>query len=296
MQTFQKDFLSYIASERAHSANTLSAYGRDLDQFALFCTRKKIDFRAITLRQLREFLASLRRGGNAERSIARKASTLKQFYQFCLRENGVTADPTELLSVRVKKHVLPKILTNEEIVALVESANGPGEQETRDRAMLELWYATGARVSEIALLKAKNLDWADGLVRIKGKGGTERIVPLSQAALTWCQKYREIRVGWLRRFDLKDPDSFFLTIRGKGFTRQGIWKLLKKYVKRAGITRRVWPHMIRHTFATEMLHGGADLRVVQDLLGHKSISTTEVYTHLDIENLKSMQVKYHPRR
>lgn len=293
---FEGDFMSYISSERALSQNTQLAYQRDLDQFHEYCLQKKLELSQVSLRDLRRFLASLRKSGNSERSLARKVSTLKQFFQFLIREGTLCADPSELLTVRVKSKRLPHFLTEEEILRLLEAASGGGEADIRDRAMLELWYATGARVSEIACLKARQIDFVDGVAKVRGKGGRERLIPLSADALEWCQRYRGVRVEWLLRNGLKEMDIFFLTIRGKGFTRQGIWKLLQKYVKRAGITRRVWPHMIRHTFATHILEGGADLRVVQELLGHRSISTTEVYTHLDIENLKTMQVKYHPRR
>lgn len=296
MEGTAAEFISYIASERALSANTQAAYQNDLEQFFQFCQKSKIELSSVSLRDLRRFLAWLRKAGNSERSLARKTSTLKQFFQFLLRESTVTNDPTELLTVRVKSKNLPKILTEGEMLRLIQAASGTNEQETRDRAMLELWYATGARVSEIAGLKIRQIDWGDGVIRIRGKGGHERLIPLSHDAREWCERYRDVRLEWLRRTELKDPDSFFLSLRGKAFTRQGIWKLLQKYVKRAGITRRVWPHMIRHSFATHILEGGADLRVVQELLGHRSISTTEIYTHLDIENLKVMQVKFHPRR
>lgn len=296
MEDWVSQFIAYISSERALALNTQVAYTGDLDQFSQYCGRKNISWHAVELRDLRRFLASLRKAGNGERSLARKASTLKQYFQFLLREGSITSDPSELLTVRVKSKCLPHFLTENEISKLLAAANGSGEQGIRDRALMEIWYATGARVSEMAGLKLRQIDWNDGCVRIRGKGGNERIVPLSRDACDWSARYRDLRLEWSRRTELKDPDVFFLSIRGKAFTRQGIWKLLQKYVKRSGITRRVWPHMIRHTFATHILQGGADLRVVQELLGHRSISTTEIYTHLDIENLKVMQVKYHPRR
>ena len=289
------DFLSYISSERALAQNTRLAYEKDLEQYLEFCRLQGVSVEKASLKNLRDFLATLRKQELSPRSIARKASSLKQFYKFLLREGKIEANPSELLTVIVKTKRLPKHLTVDEIFGLIASAAGENEAEVRDRALLELWYATGSRVTELAGITLENLDWDDGTVKIRGKGGRERVIPVSKDSLEWCEKYRLVRHEWMRRHDLKETKIFFLTRQGSGFTRQGIWKIVKKYAKRAGIARSVWPHMIRHSFATHILQGGADLRAVQELLGHRSISTTEVYTHLDIENLKLMQLKYHPR-
>jgi len=289
------EFLSYIASEKALSANTYMAYELDLEQYFAFCQRKKIQPAQASHKELRQYLANLQKQDLGMRSIARKLSTIKQFYKFLLKENRIASDPSELLSVTVNTRKLPKCLTIEEVFALLEAAKGSSESEVRDRALLEMWYATGMRVSEIALLTADNIDWSGGMIKILGKGGRERMVPFGTEAKCWCKKYSQIRHEWVRESGLKEPRIFFLTRTGKGFTRQGIWKILKKYAKAAGIEKNVWPHMIRHSFATHVLQGGADLRLVQELLGHRTISTTEIYTHLDIENLKVMQLKYHPR-
>lgn len=289
------EFLDYIASERALSVNTRQAYEKDLSQFADFCTAKRIDSLHASLKDLRDFLAHLRGMNLSPRSIARKTSALKQFYKFLIREEKVDGDPSELLSVTVKTKRLPKHLTLEEILRLINTAKGDTDSEVRDRALFELWYATGCRVSELAGVASASIDLKDGTVKIRGKGGRERLVPLSRDSVDWCRRYVDIRHEWLRRSDLRETRVFFLTDRGRAFTRQGIWKILKSYARRAGIRRNVWPHMIRHTFATHVLQNGADLRAVQELLGHRSIATTEIYTHLDIENLKLMQLKYHPR-
>jgi len=289
------DFLAYISSERALSKNTRIAYEQDLEQYLLFCQRKHIVPQQATLSELREFLASLRKQGMSTRSVARKLSALKQLFKFWIREGIVESDPSELLSVTVKTKLLPKHLTVEEMFRFIAEAKGDNEAEVRDRALLELWYATGTRVSEMAGIRVTDFDWKELVVKVTGKGGRERLIPISQSALEWCQKYKKIRHEWIRRAALKETQIFFISRQGKGFTRQGIWKIVKKYAKRSGIGRNVWPHMIRHSFATHVLEGGADLRAVQELLGHRSIATTEVYTHLDIENLKQMQLKYHPR-
>ena len=195
----------------------------------------------------------------------------------------------------MKTKRLPKHLTESEVDSLIKAADGKSDESARDRAFLEFCYATGCRISEVTNLRVSNVDWKDGTVKLLGKGNRERIVPLTKEALLWCAKYKNIRHEWVRLFDLKDTETFFLSRLGKGLTRQGAWKLLKRYAEKAGIKRRVWPHMIRHSVATHILRGGADLRVVQELMGHKSITTTEIYTHLDIENLKTMQNKFHPR-
>jgi len=290
------DFLSYVSSERALSQNTRIAYEQDLEHFFLFCRRKGILIPTIELRQLREYLATLRKQGLSSRSIARKLSAMKQLYKFLMRESRIDSDPAELLSVQVKEKRLPKFLTIAQIVRLIEAADGSSESDIRDRTLLELWYATGARVSEMAHLCVGSIDWKGRVVKVKGKGNRSRLIPISHTALELCERYRDIRHEWLRRHNLKEVDVFFISNRGKGFTRQGIWRIVKKYAEKAGLGKEVWPHMIRHSFATHVLEGGADLRSVQELLGHRSIATTEIYTHLDIENLKLMQMKYHPRR
>lgn len=289
------EFLDYITSERALSLNTRQAYEGDLSQYADFCIAKQIDPFTASLKNLRDFMAHLRGMNLAARSIARKTSALKQLYKFLIREEKIEGDPSELLTVTVKAKRLPKHLTLEEVLTLIASAKGDNDPEIRDRALFELWYATGCRVSELAGVAAANIDWAGATVKIRGKGGRERLVPLSRDAIEWCRRYTDIRHEWMRLNDLSETKIFFLNNRGKAFTRQGIWKILKLYARKAGIRRNVWPHMMRHTFATHVLQNGADLRTVQEFLGHRSIATTEIYTHLDIENLKLMQLKYHPR-
>lgn len=290
-----EDFLSYLSAEKGLAENTLKAYGQDLSQFLTYCQVKKIIPLQVSLKQLRSYLASLRRDELSGRSIARKISALRQFYRFLLREGRIDKNPSELLMVMARGRVLPKHLSVEEIFALIAAAGGENQREIRDRAMLEFWYATGCRISEVAGLTAEAIDWEASVVKVIGKGEAQRLIPLSRDAIVWCEKYRDIRHEWIRSHNLRETEIFFLTLNGKGFTRQGIWKIVKKYARRAGLSRNVWPHMIRHSFATHVLQGGADLRAVQELLGHRSISTTEVYTHLDPENLKLMQFKYHPR-
>lgn len=289
------DFLAFITAEKGLSPNTRIAYQQDLDQYFEFCRIHHQEPRSANLKFLRSYVAQLRKLGQSSRTLARKLSTLKQFYSFLMRENRTVGNPAELMTILVKEKRLPKHLSEAEMVSLVTTPDGMTEHTTRDRAILELWYATGCRVTELVELEIGNIDWQGRIVKVKGKGNRERLIPIHQDALAWCKKYKDVRHQWMARWGLNDTEVFFLTARGTPFSRQALWKLVKGYAKQAGIVRPVWPHMIRHSFATQLLAGGADLRAVQELLGHRSITTTEVYTHLSIENLKTMQAKFHPR-
>lgn len=245
---------------------------------------------------VREFLAWQRRREISPRSLARKLSVLKQLYQFGVREEMVAIDPTELISVRVKEKKLPKHLSLQHMQRLLDSIRPDNENGLRDKALFELWYAIGARVSELSDLKASDIDFEKRIVKLTGKGSKQRLVPYGPNAEKWLKKYDELRHAQIARWDRLEETHFFLSTRGTRMSRQTMWKLLKKYAQAAGIPKKIWPHMIRHSFATHLLRGGADLRVVQELLGHSSIATTEVYTHLDVQNLRLMQQKFHPRR
>jgi len=290
-----QNFLDYLRSEKAVALNTRLAYQKDLEQYLEFSRVQSQDLDQADLTHLRHFTAWLRREELSPRSIARKVSSLKQFYQFMVREGQMESDPAELLTVTVKTKRLPKHLSIDEVLAILKAAAGKNDSEIRDRALLELWYATGCRVSEIAGVTVDALDIKGKTVKINGKGGRQRILPIHSDAIHWCEEYRAVRHEWIRQAGLKETELFFLSRKGTALSRQAIWKTLKRYAKLAGVHRNVWPHLIRHSFATHVLQGGADLRAVQELLGHRSISTTEIYTHLDVENLKVMQKKFHPR-
>lgn len=290
-----QSFLDFISAEKGLSPNTIQAYQRDLLQFGDYLNIRQWKLESLTVRELREYLSHLRKEQRAPRTSARKVSALKQFFKFLFREGKIGADPTELLMVQVKQKRLPKHLTIQELFRIIAMAEGETELEIRDRALLELWYATGTRVSELAQVQASDLDLEQGQLKVVGKGNRERLIPVGNVAIDWCKKYLSIRHEWIRKSGLKETERFFLNPIGTPLTRQMVWKILKKYTKKAGIKKSVWPHMIRHSFATHILRNGADLRAVQELLGHKSITTTEIYTHLDIENLKLMQAKFHPR-
>jgi integrase/recombinase XerD len=295
MESEVTEFIFFLTAEKGLAHNTRLAYEHDLEQFVVFLKVKKLDVQGVRLNHLREFIARLRSQGITPRSIARKVSALNQFFRFLLREGKVKANPAELLTVVVKSRRLPKHLTVEESFALIEAARSGTPDGIRDLAMMEVWYATGCRVSELASIGSESIDWKGGLVRLSGKGNRQRWVPLSQDALAAASRYKTVRHGWIQKMGLTEETAFFISERGRPFSRQTLWKWLQKLAVKAGIQRKVWPHMIRHSFATHVLQGGADLRTVQELLGHRSISTTEMYTHLNVENLKVMQRKYHPR-
>lgn len=289
------DFLAFISAERGRSVQTRDAYENDLRGFADFCAVQGLAIRTVGYLGLRKYLAFLRTRELAPRTIARKVSSLKQFYLFLLREDRIQTDPAELLSVLVKEKTLPKHLNHREVAQLLEAAVGDGDFSTRDRAILEFWYATGCRVSELVSLRSSDMDWETGFAKLRGKGSKERLVPLHTEALEWCDRYAAFRHRLVLTHDAIECDAFFLTDQARPFTRQRLWKTVKRYAELAKIERPVWPHMLRHSFATHVLQGGADLRVVQEMLGHRSIATTEIYTHLDPEDLKLVQQKFHPR-
>jgi integrase/recombinase XerD len=289
------DFLDFVVSEKGLSKNTYLAYQKDLQEFIDFCRVKRTRLETVEVSDLRYYIAHLKRRSLNVRSIARKVTAIRQFYRFMMREGRVQSDPSELVNVLVRSKKLPKHFTQKEVLKLLNSVRGDSEGDIRDRALLEFWYATGARVSEVTGVGSSDVDFDQKVVRLLGKGGRPRIVPLSDDSLTWCKKFQVVRHEWMRRVGIKQTKAFFITPQGGQLTRQAVWKLFKRHAKRAGIERNVWPHMIRHSFATHVLNGGADLRAVQELLGHRSIATTEIYTHLDLENLKLMQQKYHPR-
>lgn len=289
------EFLSFVSTEKGLSRLTHEAYATDLLQFAEFASSRSWEIQNLSLKNLREYVAHLKRSELSARTIARKVSALRQWFQFLLREHVISSDPSELLLIQVKSKRLPKHLSISEILSIINQARGDTASETRDRALLELWYATGLRISEMCDLAVSDLDCKSKSLKVLGKGNRQRIIPVGEIAIQWCELYLKVRHEWVIRTQLQDEARLFITQRGKPFSRQSLWKLLKHYVKKAGLGKKVWPHMVRHTFATHILRNGADLRSVQELLGHRSITTTEIYTHLNVENLKTMQSKYHPR-
>jgi integrase/recombinase XerD len=274
-------FCDALWLEDGLSRNTIASYRTDLQQFAVFLRGKLLEARE---EDLFAFLAS--RKGKAS-SAARMVSTLKRFYQYCLRERRVKADPTLKLDPPKRVPRFPKTLSEHDVEALLGAPDIASDLGLRDRAMLETLYATGLRVSELIGLKTFEVNLNAGVVRVMGKGSKERLVPLGEEAVEWISKYVKSRK--------KTSNTLFITARGSGMTRQAFWQLIGRYGRRAVPGKKLSPHMLRHAFATHLINHGADLRVVQMLLGHADISTTQIYTHVARERLKALHAKHHPR-
>ncbi|HYN14106.1 MAG TPA: site-specific tyrosine recombinase XerD [Burkholderiales bacterium] len=275
-------FCDALWLEDGLSRNTISSYRSDLEQLAAFLRK---DLLQVDEADLFRFLAS-RKGRSS--SAARRVSSLKRFYQYYLRERRIKADPTLKLDAPKPTPRFPKTLSESDVEALLAAPDTATPLGLRDRAMLETLYATGLRVSELVALKSFEVNLDAGVVRVLGKGSKERLVPLGEEAVDRISQYLKAR----RK---SDADALFLTDRGAGMTRQAFWHLIRRYGARALPGKRLSPHVLRHAFATHLINHGADLRVVQLLLGHADISTTQIYTHVARERLKALHAKHHPR-
>lgn len=290
---YLQPFLDSLWLESGLSQNTIEAYRRDLLAFAGWLSQFDIDLAAATQLDIQRYQSQRMREGRKVRSEARLLSTLRRFYRYLLREDIRDSDPTaQLASPRLGKP-LPDSLTEQEVEDLLAQPDVTELLGLRDRTMLELLYATGLRVSELVTLQLEQLNLRQGLIRCIGKGNKERLVPVGEVALDWLQQYLyESRAGLLNG---KACDDLFPTQRGKAMTRQAFWYLIKRYAKLAQIDKHLSPHTLRHAFATHLLNHGADLRVVQLLLGHSDLSTTQIYTHVAKERLKQLHGQHHPR-
>lgn len=290
-----KDYLRYSAVERGLSANTITSYQQDLVEFADFIETEKISGWPTKVVDIDAFLARQYDLNKKTSSISRMISSLRKFYQWLNHEQILTTNPMLLISAPKKAKRLPVALDKNEVEALLKQPNVTKKLGIRDRAILELLYATGMRVSELINLGESDLHEDLKLIRVLGKGSKERLVPVNQTALNWIEKYqKEVR----EQLMLKQgtfSDNLFLNSRGKALTRQAIWQMIKRYSLQAGIKKDVTPHTLRHTFATQLLGNGADLRVVQEILGHADISTTQIYTNLTQQHILEVYQKTHPR-
>ena len=287
-------FTDSLTLEQGLAAQTLEAYRRDIDRLVDYATIKgakaPLD---ISSRLLREFVYYLKDLGLAPASIRRNISAVRTYFRFLLAEGIVTRDPSERLETPKRWRSLPDVLSVEEITRLLGAPTLDDPLAFRDRAMLELAYGAGLRVSEWISLGVRDVLMADRLVRVFGKGSKERLVPIGRSAIGAVATYtRELRPKLERG---SGKGVLLLNARGEPLSRMGAWKLLRKYVERAGITKDVSPHTLRHSFATHLLEGGADLRAVQEMLGHADISTTQIYTHVDREYLRKVHKQFHPR-
>ncbi|MCX6354826.1 MAG: site-specific tyrosine recombinase XerD [Candidatus Aureabacteria bacterium] len=294
MKILLEEFLTYLKVERGLAPNTVSAYQRDLSRFITFLEKKRITALDDARRSdIGDFLMAEKSRGLSPTSLSRGLVAVRMFFRFLASNRFVRADIADVLeSPKIWKH-LPDVLTIEEVERLLEAPRIRTHYGRRDKAILELMYATGLRVSEAAGLKLSDVNLQVGYVRCMGKGSKERIVPLGRMARKALENYLSVsRPRFLR---LRVSDALFLTQQGKPFTRMGIWKMLTQYAKGVTLRKNVTPHTLRHSFATHLLSGGADLRVVQEMLGHSDISTTQIYTHVDQDRLRSIHKKFHPR-
>jgi integrase/recombinase XerD len=285
-------FLEYLVAERSSPDNTLDAYGRDLEDLGSWLEEKGLSFIHVDGKTLTDYTSFCKGKGLKATSINRRLSTIRQFYRFLIEEELITADPTRDLSSPKRGMYLPEVLNTQEVERLLNSPDVSTPLGIRDKAMLELLYATGLRVSELTGLKLHNLNEHVGYLICRGKGDKERLVPMGESALRWVGDY----IRTTRPLLVKRPtDILFCSKRGGRMTRQNFWYSIKRYALVAGIFKHISPHMLRHSFATHLLSGGADLRSVQMMLGHADISTTQVYTHLSSKRLKEVHQRYHPR-
>jgi integrase/recombinase XerD len=290
---YLQPFLDSLWMESGLSDNTIEAYRRDLLAFSAWLREFDTDLVAATRNDILRYQSFRMREGRKVRSEARLLSSLRRFYRYLCREDVRDSDPTSLIESPRLGRPLPSSLTEEDVENLLMQPDSIDPLGLRDRTMLEVLYATGLRVSELVSLQLEQVNLRQGVIRCIGKGNKERLVPLGEVALDWLQKYMwESRPALLNG---KVTDDMFPTRRGKAMTRQAFWYLIKRYAQQASIDKELSPHTLRHAFATHLLNHGADLRVVQLLLGHSDLSTTQIYTHVAKERLKSLHAEHHPR-
>jgi len=289
-------FLTYVRVEKGLSANTVSAYARDMGKFDVFSKKQKLSLESVSRDDLVDFLASLYRQKLESRTVARHLVTLRNFFRFAQIHEFITDDPSLNLESPKIRRSLPGYLRLEEVEKVLLQPDDKTPIGLRDRAMLEVLYSSGLRVSELTGLRVMDLDRAVGCVRCIGKGDKERIVPVGKKAMALVDRYlRDARPKLLGKGPLAHSPSLFLNRRGGRFSRVGVWKILSAYGRQAGLRVALTPHMLRHSFATHLLERGADLRSVQLMLGHSDISTTQIYTHVVEERLKQIYKAHHPR-
>jgi integrase/recombinase XerD len=293
MQTDTLDaFIDHLWLEDGLAKNTLESYRADLSQFALWLSQNQLSLLDASQSNIQQYLA-VKFPHSKPRSIGRLIASMRRFYRYCLRERLLEVDPMLQIDSPKLPRSLPKSLNEQEVEDLLDAPDTSDPIGLRDRAMLELLYASGLRVSELVTIKVTEVSTQDGVVRVTGKGSKTRLVPMGEEAADWIIRYlKHARPEILQR---KMSDALFVTNRAAAMTRQAFWYLIKRYAIQAGIHKPMSPHVLRHAFATHLLNHGADLRVVQMLLGHSDISTTQIYTHVARERLKNLHSAHHPR-
>jgi integrase/recombinase XerD len=284
-----KEFLLFIQVEKGLARHSIDSYRRDLDRLQAWANKNGKQVSELTRADLRKWIASLSREGLAPASVARAVSATRGFFKFLMLDGHIKSHPAEDLDTPQRFAYLPKFLTEDEINRLFTAPDISTDEGIRDRAVLEIMYATGLRVSELVNLKHADVDLLAGLVKCHGKGNKERRVPLGKSAIHWLQQYSAVKAGYGKQ---SSPNVFLH--RGRPFTRQLAWSMIKSHAEKVGI-KNVSPHTLRHSFATHLLQHGADSRSVQALLGHSDISTTQIYTHITDMHLRSAYDRHHPR-
>lgn len=295
LQEDVEDYLRYSQIERGLSDNTIFAYRQDLMDFLAFLKKEGLDSWPTKAVDIDAFLAEQRDLNKATSSISRMISSLRKFYQWLVRQNIQKINPMLEIDSPKKEHRLPVALSVDEVTKLLDQPDVTKKLGIRDRALLETLYATGIRVSELINLKFSDLHEELKLLKVLGKGSKERLIPISDVAISWIKSYQEKVRDPLVLKSGKYTDTIFLNNRGGALTRQAVWQIIKRYCQMAGIKKNVTPHTLRHTFATHLLENGADLRVVQEILGHSDISTTQIYTNLSQQHILQVYAKTHPR-
>jgi len=292
-ETLVDRYLRHLAIEKGASAHTVRAYSADLSRYLEWAERSAMDPIHLTHRQMRLYLAELDQARYSRRTIARRLSSLRSFFAYLLTEGLVASDPSSVLLTPKLPARLPRLVPSEAIDALLAAPDGSTPAGVRDEAILELLYASGARVSELSGLMLSDLDLSQAQMTVMGKGSKERLIPLHRLAVSKLRRYVQDARPLLASAD--SPDAVFLSTRGRQLSADAIRRLFKRYLAKAGISTSLSPHAMRHTFATHLLEGGADLRTVQELLGHVALSTTQIYTHLSRKRLQEVHKNAHPR-
>ncbi|HCY75241.1 MAG: site-specific tyrosine recombinase XerD [Ignavibacterium sp.] len=295
MELFLKEYLAHLKLEKNLSQNTVASYKNDINAFISFLKELKIDDPSnVTTEHINGFFKVLKELGLLGSSTARYFSSLKGFFLFLIKNKYILKNPIEKISAPRISKKLPGVLDINEVEAILSVPDTKEILGLRDKAILELFYACGTRVSELLNLKVNDLFFDDGIIRVFGKGSKERLIPIGSSAITWIGEYLKKSRPLLMK-KLKSENILFLNSRGTKLSRMGVWKIIDRCVKEAGIKKDVHPHTFRHSFATHLLEGGADLRAVQEMLGHADISTTQIYTHIDRDYIKQVHKQYHPR-
>jgi len=294
MKEFIDEFMNYLSVERGLAKNTLLAYRRDLTKYIDYLSQKSIKTASQVNREhVSNFMFDLKKRDMSATTICRNLAAVKMFHRFLVRENLSHEDPTTLVDTPKLWQRIPAVLTQAEVESMIAAASGKKAQQVRDQAILEIFYASGLRVSELSDLKTTSIDYDVGFVRAVGKGSKERIIPLGKKAREALQRY--LLKARSRLLKNQANDVLFLSRLGKKISRQSLWAVIKFYARKAKIKKTIKPHTLRHTFATHLLEHGADLRSVQEMMGHADIATTQIYTHVDKERLKSVHKQFHPR-